>query len=154
MSDSFESRFDPEIADDLPETLDEAALERISTVAYLLDECITIPGTNYSVGIDPLVGAVPVVGDALSTTVSLYIVAESAYLGVSLTTLLRMLANVTVDAVGGSIPYVGPVFDAVWKTNKWNFELLLEELSVDEDSSDDGSTDGETEVVEIEVEEA
>jgi hypothetical protein len=130
------SHFDSLDASDLPEEIDEAAVERISTVAYLLDECITVPGTDISVGLDPLVGVVPVVGDAISTSISLYIVAESAYLGVSLGTVVRMLGNVAIDTVGGSIPYAGPVFDAIWKTNVRNLDLLLDDLAIEPESTD------------------
>lgn len=140
----FESRFDTTAAGDLPESLDEAAVERISTVAYMLDECLTIPGTDLSVGLDPLLGVVPVVGDALSTGISLYIVAESAYLGVSLTTVVRMLGNVAVDTVGGSVPVVGPLFDAVWKTNKQNLDLLLDDLAVESESDPESADHGDS----------
>lgn len=146
--------FDGQLAD-VPESVDRAALERIRTVAYVLDESIEIPGTNYSVGLDPLIGAVPVVGDAISGAISLYIVLESARLGVSYTTLLEMIANVSLDFVGGNIPYVGIVFDAVWKANKRNLELVLEDLTTqDDDSGDDpgDQPDDEPESIEIEVE--
>lgn len=148
--------FDEQLAA-VPESVDRAALERIRTVAYVLDESIEIPGTNYSIGLDPLIGAVPVVGDAISGAISLYIVLESARLGVSYTTLLEMIANVSLDYVGGSIPYVGTVFDAVWKANKRNLELVLEDLTTqDDESSDDpdDQTDDEPGSIEIEVEPA
>lgn len=123
--------FDGLDAGDVPDSVDDAALDRMRTVARLLDEAVTVPGTDFKVGLDPLLGSVPVVGDAVSAVVSLYIVGESARLGVSYGTLLKMLANVGIDAAGGAIPYVGVVFDAFWKANKWNLELLLEELEVD-----------------------
>lgn len=115
--------------DELPETLDAAAVERMRTVAKLLDEQVEVPGTDFRVGIDPLVSAVPVAGDAVGAVVSLYIVAEATYLGVSLSTVLRMLANVAIDAIGGSIPYAGVLFDVFWKTNKRNLELALDDLA-------------------------
>jgi hypothetical protein len=144
--------FDEEL-ESIPESVDRAALERIRTVAYVLDESIEIPGTNYSVGLDPLLGAVPVVGDAISGAISLYIVLESARLGVSYTTLLEMIANVSLDFVGGNIPYVGTVFDAIWKANKRNLELVLEDLTTQDDDPGDESA-GESESIEIEVESA
>lgn len=114
---------------DLPESVDRAAVERMRTVARVLDDFVEIPGTNVSVGLDPLLGVVPGVGDVVSAGASLYIVLESARLGVGFPTLLKMLANVTVDVAGGSIPYVGWLFDSVWKANQWNLELALEELA-------------------------
>jgi len=113
--------------EELPESLDGAAVERMRAVAKLLDERVEVPGTGCRVGIDPLVSAIPVAGDAIGAAVSLYIVAEAAYLGVSFSTVLRMLANVAVDAVGGSIPYAGVLFDVFWKTNKRNLELALDD---------------------------
>ncbi|MFC5970301.1 DUF4112 domain-containing protein [Halomarina salina] len=113
---------------DVPDSVDEAALDRMRAVADLLDEAVTIPGTDVKVGLDPIVSAIPVVGPALSAGVSLYIVLEAANLGVPFTTVVRMLGNVTVDVATGSIPVVGPIFDTFWKTNAWNVDLVEEFL--------------------------
>jgi len=129
MSGHFDSRFDVEYDGKIPESVDEASLRRMETVAHVFDESVRIPGLGVRVGIDPVLGALPVAGDAVSALFSLYIVVESAYLGVSYTTLLRMLANISLDFVGGSVPYVGTVFDALWKANKRNVELALEDLA-------------------------
>jgi hypothetical protein len=142
MAHSFESRFDVEYDGEIPDSVDRAALERMETVAYVLDESIEIPGTDYSVGADPVLGALPVAGDVVSAAFSLYIVAESAYLGVSYTTLLGMLANITVDTVGGAIPYAGTVFDAVWKANKRNVGLALRDLAETVEEGVDGERSG------------
>jgi hypothetical protein len=155
MSDSLADRFE---TTDLPATLDDAAVDRLTTVAYLLDECIQLPG-GLSVGLDPLLGSVPVVGDALSTGLSLYVVAEAAYLGVSYTTVVRMLGNVVIDSVGGAVPVVGIAFDAFWKTNRRNVELLLDDLAAETEeaasahaSEDDTGSGDEDGVVEIDLE--
>ena len=89
----------------------------------------------------------------VSAAFSLYIVAESAYLGVSYTTLLGMLANITVDTVGGSIPYVGTVFDALWKANKRNVGLALRDLAeeIDDATTDESTTSDDSEGVDIPV---
>ena len=110
---SFALRFDIDYDGELPDSAATAALDRMETVAYVPDESVEIPGTGYSVGVDPALGALPVAGEVLSAVFSLYIVAGSAYLGVSCTTLLGMLANITADTVSGSLPYVGTVFNAV-----------------------------------------
>jgi hypothetical protein len=146
--DQVAAAFDGIDVDELPETVDKAAVERVRRVAYLLDESVPVPGVEYRIGVDPLLSAVPGVGDALSAAVSLYIVAESARLGVSFTTLVKMLATVTLDTAGGMLPVVGPVFDAVFKSNKWNVEMLLEEIVPEE--SDDGPAE-DSEAVTIEV---
>ncbi|NHN61416.1 MULTISPECIES: DUF4112 domain-containing protein [Halorussus] len=108
------------------------AMERVRTVARLLDEAIELPVINYKIGLDPILGILPVGGDAVSAAISLYIVAEGAQMGASRDTLLKMLFNVGVDAVVGSVPVLGTVIDAVWKANERNVALLEEELGIDE----------------------
>ncbi|RBI62270.1 DUF4112 domain-containing protein [halophilic archaeon] len=146
----LESAFD-DFDGELPDSVDEAAVERMRAVATILDESVRIPGTEFKIGVDPLLGAIPVAGDVISAGLSLYIVVESARLGVTFTTLLRMLANVAIDVAGGSVPYVGELFDAVWKANVRNFELAMEELTKPPERR--GSDDFESQdVVEIDVE--
>ena len=121
--------FDAEFEADLPETVDRAAVRRMKLVATFLDESVRIPGTNYRIGADPIIGVVPGAGDVVSAALSMYIVAESARLGVSPTTLLKMIANVSIDVAGGTVPYVGGLFDAAWKANKRNVELFVEDVT-------------------------
>ncbi|HET7323921.1 MAG TPA: DUF4112 domain-containing protein [Halococcus sp.] len=108
---------------------ERAALERARRVGTLLDEAIRIPGIGYRVGIDPLIGLLPVSGDAVGAVLSLYIVAEAARLGIPQKTLIRMLVNVGIDTVGGSIPVAGSLLDAVWKANERNVSLLEDHLA-------------------------
>jgi hypothetical protein len=140
----FSSEFDVDFAGELPDTVDEAAIRRMRAVARLFDDCIRIPGTDFRVGIDPVLGALPIAGDVVNAGFSLYIVLESARLGVSYATLLQMLANISIDAAGGSVPIVGGLFDAVWKTNKRNLELALSDLA--------GGREVAGDAVEIEIE--
>ena len=153
MVQSFDSRFDITYDGEIPDSVDRAALDRMETVAYVFDESVEIPGLGVSIGADPILGALPVAGDVVSAAFSLYIVAESAYLGVSYTTLLGMLANITVDTVGGSIPYVGTVFDALWKANKRNVGLALRDLAeeIDDATTDEATTSDDSEGVDIPV---
>ena len=142
--DSFEGTVD------LPSTVDEAAVRRMQFVRRLLDDSVRVPGTDVRVGLDPLLSALPGnVGDVVGAGLSLYIVLESARLGVSFTTLLRMLANVAVDVAVGSVPVVGVLFDAVWKANARNVELALADLAAADEPLD---SDGDSEAVTIEVE--
>jgi hypothetical protein len=115
--------------DDLPASVDRAAVKRMRFVARVLDDSVRIPGTEFRIGLDPVLGLLPVAGDAVSGALSLYIVVESARLGVSPKTLFGMLANVGVDVAGGSIPVVGDLFDAAWKANTRNLRLALSELA-------------------------
>jgi len=141
---SDDTPFDARI-DDLPASVDRAAVRRMRVVARALDDSVRIPGTEFRIGLDPVLGLLPVAGDAVSGALSLYIVAESARLGVSPKTLLGMLANVGVDVAGGSIPVVGDLFDAAWKANTRNLRLALAELA------DDGAVSSRT-AVEVDIE--
>jgi hypothetical protein len=140
--------FDDDLEMDLPPTVDEAAVRRMRFVSRLLDESVRVPGTDFEVGLDPLIGALPGAGDAVAAGLSLYIVLESARLGVSFTTLVKMLATVAVDVALGSVPVVGVLFDALWKANVRNLELALADLAEAGDAAD-GLDDG---AVTIEVE--
>ena len=106
-------------------TADEAAaMERVRSVSHLLDEAVRIPGTDIRVGLDPFLSIVPIGGDLVGATISLYPVLEAVRLGVPKRTVALMLGLIAVDAVVGAIPVLGSVFDAVWKANEWNRRLL------------------------------
>ena len=123
---SLESQFDG--IEEVPDSVDEAAVRRMRFVANLLDDSIRVPGTEFRIGIDPILGILPGAGDAVAAALSVYIVLESARLGVPFLTLLRMMANVTLDFAIGSVPVVGTLFDAAWKANQTNVELAVEHL--------------------------
>lgn len=142
MTASSDSRFDVEYDGEIPADVDEAALRRMEAVANALDEIVRVPGTDISVGIDPILGVIPVAGDLISTGISLYIVVEAANLGVSYTTLLEMIATISIDAVGGSVPLVGPIFDSFWRANKRNVQTVFDDLA--EPVTDGSSESDET----------
>ena len=130
--------------DELIATTDEAALNRMRAVSTLMDDVVPIPGTNKSFGLDPLLSLDPSpVGDLIGGAISLYIVAESANLGVPYTTLVKMIGNVAVDVGIGSVPVLGVLLDAVWKANERNLGLVEEyvegrtDLSMDDGDDED-----------------
>ena len=98
--------------------------ERLSRLAWLLDSSIPIPGTRFSIGLDALIGLVPVAGDLVGVLLSSYIVREAAALGVGRSILMRMAFNVAVEGLVGMIPFAGDVFDAAFKANQRNIRLL------------------------------
>jgi hypothetical protein len=106
-------------------------LRRARRVATLLDDAVTVPGTNRSVGLDAIVGLAPVSGDVVAAVCSLYIVFEAARNGVPRAVIGRMLLNVAVDLAVGSVPVVGDLFDVVWKANRRNVRLFERALGVD-----------------------
>lgn len=109
-----------------PESLKR--LKRVRRFARLLDSKFQIPGTRWRFGLDPVIGLVPGAGDAAGAALSLWIIVESGRLGAPSATLLRMLLNVLVDTLAGSIPLVGDVFDAGYKANLRNLALLEQAL--------------------------
>jgi len=105
-----------------------ARIARIDALATLLDTALVIPGTGIRFGLDALIGLFPVVGDAITTALSLFIVHEAYQLGVPGHVVARMLANVALDGVLGAVPLVGDAFDVLWRANRRNVRLLMEWL--------------------------
>lgn len=104
-------------------------VERLQRLARLWDSAIRIPGTRVRVGLDPLVGLVPGFGDAAGALVAAYIVLEAARFDVPGATLLRMLANVAIDALVGTVPVLGDIFDVAWRANLKNVALIEHHLA-------------------------
>ena len=102
----------------------EQVRERLARLAWLLDSSIPIPGTSWRIGLDPLIGLFPVVGDLVGVFLSSYIVREAAALGVPRSILARMVFNVALEGLAGMIPFAGDVFDAAYKANLRNVRLL------------------------------
>ena len=105
----------------------ERSLDQLSRA---MDGLFRIPGTGWRIGLDALVGLVPGVGDFATTAVSLYILAAGVRYRVPKATLLRMASNIAVDYLLGAVPFVGDIFDAAWKSNQMNVELLKQRASV------------------------
>ncbi|MEA5578077.1 DUF4112 domain-containing protein [Anabaena sp. UHCC 0451] len=105
-----------------------ATLKRIRQISKVLDNAITIPGTQVGIGLDPIIGLIPVGGDVLGLIFSTYIIIESARLGVSRATLGRMIVNIIIDALVGAIPMLGDLFDFAWRANNYNLNLLEDYL--------------------------
>ena len=106
----------------------DARIARIDALATLLDTAFVIPGTGIRFGLDGLIGLFPVVGDAITTALSLFIVHEAYQLGAPGHVIVRMLGNVALDGVFGAVPLVGDAFDVLWRANRRNVLLLREWL--------------------------
>src|SRR5262245_1120541 len=105
-----------------------ARIARIDALATLLDTALVIPGTGVRFGLDALIGLFPVVGDIITTALSLFIVHEAYQLGAPGHVIARMLGNVALDGVFGAVPLVGDAFDVLWRANRRNVRLLREWL--------------------------
>jgi len=102
----------------------EQRIERLEVLAKLLDVAFVVPGTNIRYGIDGLIGLIPVVGDIITTAISLWVVREARALGAPWHITARMLANVAVDGVVGLVPVAGDAFDVMFRANVKNVRLL------------------------------
>lgn len=93
-------------------------------VAHWLDDLLKVPGTNFKIGLDPILAFIPGVGDFLSSSVSAVVIIESVRKGVAASVIIRMALNMFVNAVFDAIPAVGPFLSAFFKSNSRNLTLL------------------------------
>lgn len=115
-------------AHDLPSHA-RVTLEHLDKIARLMDSAITIPGTNLRIGADSIVGLVPGIGDTLALLPGLYIIGTGWRMGASKTTLGRMGVNAAIDLAVGSVPLLGDLFDAGFKSKLKNVALLRDDLT-------------------------
>jgi len=104
------------------------ARERLHTISRLMDAAIEVPLLRTRVGLDALLGVVPVVGDLLSAAIGLYLVTEARELGASRWLQTRMIGNLLADAVLGAVPVAGDIADVYFKAHMRNLRLLQKEL--------------------------
>ncbi len=102
----------------------EQRLARLEAIARLLDIAFVVPGTNIRYGIDGLIGLIPVIGDIITTAISLWLVREARSLGAPWYVTARMLGNVALDGVVGMVPFAGDAFDVMFRANIRNVRLL------------------------------
>jgi hypothetical protein len=113
------------IAEQLPVGRDPASVRRrLEAMERLLERAFAIPGTNMRVGLDAIVGLVPVVGDLITTAMGAWLIWEARNLGMSKFQLARMAANVGVDTLIGAVPLVGDLFDFAFRSNSRNLRIL------------------------------
>ena len=100
------------------------AVSRARGIARLLDDLIRVPGTNIGIGLDPIIGLIPGLGDVLGGAMSSYILFVAAQEGAPTSVLARMLGNIALDSLVGVVPVVGDLFDVGVKANRRNVDLL------------------------------
>ena len=98
-------------------------LARMRVLSRLLDNSIPLPG-GYRIGLDPIIGLIPIAGDFLTSTMSVYLIYEAARMGLRKRVLARMAGNVILESLVGTAPVLGDLFDAVWKANARNMRLV------------------------------
>lgn len=120
----FQFDFESSTANPFGNLTREQRLARLEALAKLLDVAFILPGTKIRYGIDGLIGLIPVVGDIITTAISLWLVREARALGAPWHITARMLGNVAVDGVVGLVPLAGDAFDVMFRANVRNVRLL------------------------------
>ena len=102
------------------------ALKNINRLAKLMDSQFTLPGTNFRFGLDGILGLIPGAGDLSTLAVSAYMISVMAKNGASGNVIAKMVVNVLIDTLLGAIPFIGDLFDFVFKANNKNMKLMRE----------------------------
>ena len=118
------------LAEQLPDVSrdPQAVRNRVEAMEKILERAFVIPGINRPIGVDSIVGLIPVVGDVVTALMGAYIVWEARNLGMSKLQLTRMAANVGIDTALGAIPLAGDVFDFFWRSNTKNLKIIRKHL--------------------------
>ena len=105
-------------------------VNRLRRLSRILDNAIPIPGTGYRFGLDPILGLLPGGGDTVSGALGAYIIIEAARIGLPREVIWKMVGNILLDAVVGTVPVLGDLFDVGWKANVKNVALLERHLDL------------------------
>ncbi len=118
------------LAEQLPDVSrdPQAVRNRVEAMEKVLERAFIVPGINKPIGLDSLVGLIPVVGDIVTAVMGAYIVWEARNLGMSKWQLTRMATNVGIDTALGAIPLAGDVFDFLWRSNTRNLRIVRKHL--------------------------
>ena len=113
------------IVDRLPIGRDPASVRRrLESVELVLERLFVVPGINRPIGLDSIIGLVPVLGDIVTASMGAWLVWEARNLGMSRFQLVRMAGNLGVDTALGAIPLVGDLFDFVYRSNSRNLRIV------------------------------
>jgi hypothetical protein len=112
-------------ANRLPVGRDPASVRRrIEAMEGLLERAFHMPGTKYRIGLDSIVGLVPVLGDVVTAAMGAWLIWEARNLGMSKFHIARMTGNVAVDTALGFVPFAGDLFDFVFRSNTRNLRIV------------------------------
>lgn len=110
----------------------------LDRLGWLMDDLFRIPVLGWRFGLDAIIGLIPAFGDTTTSLVSFYILVSAVRYRVPKITILRMALNIAIDYAVGSVPVVGDLFDAWWKSNQMNLELLKRRASVSDSEAEKG----------------
>jgi hypothetical protein len=101
---------------------------RIEGLERLLEGLIDVPLVGRKVGLDAIVGLIPVGGDVITALMGLYLVWEARNIGLPRWQLWRMVGNVGIDTLVGAVPVAGDLFDFVYRSNSKNLKIVRKHL--------------------------
>ncbi|NMW32853.1 DUF4112 domain-containing protein [Altererythrobacter sp. RZ02] len=114
---------------ELPTGTDPVSIrKRIEAMEMLLERSFSVPGTKIPIGLDSIIGLVPVLGDIITTALGAYLVWEAKNLGLPQWKIWRMAGNVGFDAVLGVVPVVGDAADFFFRSNTRNLRIVKKHL--------------------------
>ena len=114
-----------QLANQLPIGRDPASVRRrLEAVEGVLERMFVLPGINRPIGLDSIVGLIPVVGDVITASMGAWLIWEARNLGMSKFQLMRMMGNLGVDTALGAIPLVGDLFDFAFRSNSRNLRIV------------------------------
>ena len=129
MIDNQSTRRAAQFAATLPLGRDPASIRRrVEAMEQVLEGMFVLPGTNRRVGLDFLIGLVPVVGDVVAGALGAYIVWEARNLGMTRMQLTRMASRVGFDTLLGLVPFVGDAADFFYRSNTRNLKTIRRHL--------------------------
>jgi hypothetical protein len=102
--------------------------ENLDLLSRVLDSWFRIPGTSIRFGLDGIIGLIPGIGDILAGLASCIIILAAWARGAPYVTVARMLINLALDVIIGTVPLLGDIFDIAWKANRRNYALLTRHL--------------------------
>lgn len=102
--------------------------QRVEMMERLLERSFVIPGINRPVGLDAVVGLVPVIGDFVTAAMGVYIIWEARNLGLPKWKLARMTGNLLFDTAVGAVPLAGDLFDFLFRSNTRNLKIVRKHL--------------------------
>ena len=101
---------------------------RVESLEQLLEGLFEVPVLGRRIGLDAILGLVPVAGDAITAAMGLYLVWEARNLGMPRWQLWRMAGNVGIDTLVGAVPVVGDLFDLLYRSNTKNLKIIRKHL--------------------------
>ena len=127
--DAFTAQFD-RIAGQMPGMArdPQSIRQRVELMEMVLERALVLPGTTHRIGLDAIIGLIPIVGDVIAAAMGAWIVWEARNLGMSRWQLTRMSANVGIDTLIGAVPLIGDLFDLAFRSNSRNLKIIKTHL--------------------------